>query len=90
MNEYNIEKRRCIYTIGTVMYIGLGWICAFLSLLILPYVFGVIGVIMGILASKNGSRQGLPIIMASIILMGIGLMFNDAILDYTLRKLNLY
>lgn len=89
MNEYNIGKRSGIYTKETVLYIALGWICAFLSLLILPYVFGVIGVIMGILAAKNGSRLGLPIIMASIVLMGIGLMFNNVILDYTIRKFNL-
>jgi len=87
MNEYGIEKRRGIYTKGTVLYIALGWICALLSLFILPYIFGVIGVIMGILTAKNGSRRGLPIIMASIVLMGIGLMFNNAILDYTIRKI---
>lgn len=87
MNEYGISKSSGTSTKGTVLFIVIGWICAFLSLFILPYAFGVIGVIMGILTAKNGSRLGLPIIMANIILMGIGLMFNNVILDYTMHNI---
>lgn len=87
MNEYGISKSSDTSTKGTVLFIVIGWICAFLSLFILPYAFGVIGVIMGILTAKNGSRLGLPIIMANIILMGIGLMFNNVILDYTMHNI---
>ncbi len=87
MNDYGISKSSGTLTKGIVLSIGIGWICAFLSLFILPYAFGVIGVIMGILAAKNGSRHGLPIIMANIILMGIGLMFNNVILDYTMHNI---
>lgn len=87
MNEYRIEKRNGESIKGTVIRIIAGWVCALLSLFIMPYAFGVIGVIMGIMASKNGSRHGLPIIMASVILMGIGLMFSEAILDYTIQNI---
>ncbi|HEY9062876.1 MAG TPA: hypothetical protein VIO64_20620 [Pseudobacteroides sp.] len=87
MNEYSIEKRSGASLKGTVLCILAGWVCALLSIFIIPYAFGVIGVIMGIVVSKNGSRHGLPIIMASVILMGIGLMFNEAILDYTIQNI---
>jgi uncharacterized membrane protein len=85
MNEYSMEKSSGISVIVTVLCTIAGWICAFLSLFIIPYAFGVVGVIMGIMASKNGSKHGLPIIMASVIFMGIGLMFSGTILYYSME-----
>ena len=60
----------------------LGWIAAFASLVRYPFIFGVFGVIMGIMATKNGSRAGLPLIMASMALMAAGLIFNEVIFNY--------
>jgi len=72
------------YTAGkyNALLIAVGWICAILSLVIYPFVFGLIGVVTGVLASKSGSRAGLPVIVASILLMGIGLIFGDVIRNY--------
>ena len=67
----------------TILLVVVGWICAILSLFIYPFIFGVAGVIMGIVATKGESRAGLPVIVASIILMGIGLIFSGVILNYT-------
>lgn len=64
------------------LFIAIGWISALLSLFIFPFIFGVLGVIMGILATKNGSRAGLPIIVANILLMGIGLIFSPVLRNY--------
>ncbi|NJD02401.1 MAG: hypothetical protein FIA99_07365 [Ruminiclostridium sp.] len=60
----------------------LGWIAAVASLVRYPFIFGVFGVIMGIIATKNESRAGLPLIMASMALMAIGLIFNAVIFNY--------
>lgn len=68
---------------NNVLFIIVGWIAALLSLFIYPFIFGVLGVIMGILATKGGSRVGLPLIVASIILMGIGMIYGPVILNYT-------
>jgi hypothetical protein len=72
-----------------VLFITIGWIAAVLSLFFYPFIFGVLGVIMGILASKGGSRAGVPLIAASIILMGIGLIFSGVILNYTRHLLGI-
>ncbi len=61
----------------------LGWISAVVSLFIYPFVFGLLGVVFGILSTKNKSKGGLPLIVASIILMGIGLIFSRVILNNT-------
>jgi hypothetical protein len=47
------------------------------------------GVVMGILSSKSGSRSGVALIAASIILMAIGLMFSGVILNYTRHYLGI-
>ncbi|HEX3028966.1 MAG TPA: hypothetical protein VHT34_06630 [Clostridia bacterium] len=60
----------------------IGWISAIISLVIYPPIFGLVGVISGILLSKGGSRTGLPLIMSSVIFMGIGLIFNGVIFNY--------
>jgi len=70
-------------------FLVIGWLAAILSLFIYPFIFGVLGVIMGILATKGGSKSGLPLIVASIILMGIGLIFSGVILNYTRHYLGI-
>lgn len=67
----------------------IGWICALLSLFIYPFIFGVLGVIAGILSTKGGSKAGLSLIVTSIILMGIGLIFSGVIMNYTRRFLGI-
>jgi hypothetical protein len=61
---------------GTAVYLVIGWIAAVVSLVRYPFVFGVVGVIMGIIANKKGSRAAMPLIIASIILMAVGLIFS--------------
>lgn len=64
-----------------ILLIILGWIFAVVSLAAYPFIFGILGVIMGILASKKGSRAGLGLIVASIIFMTAGLMFSGVIMN---------
>ncbi|HHV99709.1 MAG TPA: hypothetical protein GXX36_09090 [Clostridiaceae bacterium] len=64
------------------LLIVVGWICAVLSLVIYPFIFGLVGVVTGVLASKGGSKTGLYVIVTSIVLMGIGLIFGDVIRNY--------
>ncbi len=74
---------------GTVFLVVIGYICAIASLFAYPFVFGVVGVIMGILSTKNGSRAGLFVIVSSIILMGIGMIFSGVIMNYTRHYLGI-
>ena len=60
-----------------------GWVSAVLSLFIYPFVFGMVGVVSGILATKNNkSRIGVYLVVSSIALMGIGLVFSTNILAW--------
>jgi len=74
---------------SSTIFIVLGWISAILSLLAYPFIFGVVGVIMGILAAKNGSRAGLPLIVVSIILMSVGLIYSGVIMNYVRHYLGI-
>lgn len=65
------------------LFISIGWISAIISLFGYPFIFGVVGVVMGILATKQGSKAGLSLIVGSIVFMGIGLIFSGTILNYT-------
>jgi len=78
------ETRNEQYTAGkyNTLLIAVGWICAVVSLVIYPFIFGLVGVVTGVLASKGGSKAGLYVIVANIILMGIGLIFGDVIRNY--------
>lgn len=67
---------------SSALLLVLGWISAVVSLIRLPFVFGVFGVIMGIIATKNGSKAGLPLIIASMAFMTAGLIFNAVIFNY--------
>lgn len=86
----NLDRSRAAEGKSSIIFVLIGWISALLSVLAYPFIFGVIGVIMGILASKNQSRAGLPIIVTSILLMGIGLIFSNPIAKYTMKLLGLF
>lgn len=74
---------------GNVFYLVVGWLAAIVSLVKYPFIFGVIGVIMGVLVSKNGKRAGMPLIVASIILMAIGLIFSGVFYNYLKHALGI-
>jgi hypothetical protein len=62
---------------GNNLLIALGWLSSVLALFIYPFIFGVIGVVMGILGSKSGNRAGVALITVSIIFMACGLIFSE-------------
>jgi hypothetical protein len=61
---------------SSIALLVFGYISAVISLVRYPFIFGVIGVVLGILASKKGSRAGLSLIVTSIILMAVGMIFG--------------
>jgi hypothetical protein len=84
MDEINkIGENRKTSSGSRVLLLTIGWISALVSLWAYPFIFGVIGVIMGILATKNGSKSGVALIVSSIILMGIGMIFSGVIMNNT-------
>ena len=84
MNEINEMGKTEKASSGIrIVLMTIGWISALLSLWMYAFIFGGIGVVMGILATKNGSRAGVSLIVASIILMGIGMIFSGVIMNYT-------
>lgn len=74
---------------GNMAFLVIGWISAIISLVRYPFIFGVLGVVMGILATKRGSRVGLGLIMTSIIFMAIGLIFGGVFFNYLRRYLGI-
>jgi hypothetical protein len=87
MNMENINNQKTTTT-STIILVTIGLIFALISLWGYSFIFGVIGVIMGILATKNGSKAGLAVIITNMIFMGIGLMFSEKIVDYTINLIN--
>lgn len=87
----NLEKEgKQVYNTGlVVLLLVLGWISAFLSLFLYPFIFGTLGIILGITSSKIGNKAGLFLIVSSIIMMGIGLIFGSAILSFIRHSLNI-
>lgn len=81
----NMNNSQWAATRGSGFLLAIGWISAVLSLITFPPLFGILGVIMGILSTKGGSRKGLPVIVASIICMGIGLIYSGVISNYLLH-----
>jgi hypothetical protein len=67
---------------GTVLYIAAGWSAAAVSVVVYPFIFGAAAIILGIRVSQKGSRAGMPLVAASILLMAVGLMLNNAVYDY--------
>jgi hypothetical protein len=59
--------------------LAVGYLAAIISLMLFPFIFGAAGIILGIVASKNGSRSGLTLIVTSIALMAAGMLFGVAI-----------
>ena len=74
---------------GNTFFIAVGWISAIISLIAYPFIFGVLGVVMGILSSKKGSRAGLSLIVGSIVFMGVGLIFSDIIMNHIRRYIGI-
>ena len=52
------------------------YICAALSLLFLPIIFGPIGVILGVIASSNGDERGATAAIVSGVCMVIGMFLG--------------
>jgi hypothetical protein len=86
-NRNNTSSTSILRSSG--LFVSIGWIAAIISLFGYPFIFGVVGVIMGILATKQGSKAGLAVIVGSIVLMGIGLIFSGTIMNYTKHYLGL-
>ena len=81
-NHYESVKR--------FIYLFTGWLSAILSLFFYPFVFGMIGVISGILSTKNNkSRIGVFLVVASIVLMGLGLAFSSKLITLARNIINL-
>lgn len=80
MNSYT--ESDVIIGRGNYLLIVLGWISSIISLFIYPFIFGVAGVVLGILGSKNGNRSGVALITVSIIFMACGLIFSDNLLGF--------
>ncbi|HEX2925903.1 MAG TPA: hypothetical protein VHP38_06545 [Ruminiclostridium sp.] len=77
MSQHNVDYKKGFLLLG-------GWISAVLSLFIYPFVFGMVGVISGILAAKDeNNRLGVFLVVASIMLMGAGLAFSTRLLSTT-------
>lgn len=74
---------------GSALYVTLGFISAIISLFIYPFFFGVLGVIMGILATKRGSRAGVAVIIANIVLMGAGMIYGPVLRNYFMQMLGI-
>lgn len=57
-----------------------GWICIVLSLLFLPVVFGIIGIILSILLIKRGEEDlGATMFVAAVVAMIVGIWFGAVI-----------
>ncbi len=80
--DQSCELRRTFSSVGIILCCVGGWLAAVASLVKYPFIFGLVAIILGIRISKGGSRAGMPLVAASIMLMAIGLMFNNTIYDY--------
>lgn len=79
-NIQNILGLSASESIRKALLLMAGWVSAVLALFIYPFVFGMLGVICGILATKNSrSRIGIYLVVSAIILMGVGLALNTRI-----------
>jgi hypothetical protein len=79
-NIQNILGLSASESIRKALLLMAGWVSAVLALFIYPFVFGMLGVICGILATKNNkSRIGIYLVLSAIVLMGVGLALNTRI-----------
>ena len=67
---------------GSGKLLTVGWISAVIAIFYYPFVFGVIGVVTGILATKRGSRGGLALIVGSLVTITVGLLFGGVLSNY--------
>lgn len=65
-----------------VLFMVLGWVSAAISLVMFPFIFGVIGVVMGILCSKNGSKAAQVLVVASVLSIAASLVFKEVIYNH--------
>jgi len=80
ISHQNISVKKAILLLA-------GWVSAILALFIYPFVFGMLGVVSGILATKNNkSRIGVYLVVSSIVLMGVGLVFSTKILPLVYHR----
>jgi len=80
ISRQNVSLKRAILLLT-------GCVSAILALFIYPFVFGMLGVVSGILATKNNkSRIGVYLVVASIVLMGVGLVFSNKILPLVYHR----
>jgi len=75
-------KGRTASKTGIILTTAAGWTAAVISLVRYPFIFGVAAIILGIWISKKGSKAGMPLVAASILLMAAGLIFNSMLYDY--------
>lgn len=76
---------------SSVLFVVLGFVSGLISLFIYPYSFitGILGIVLGILAIKNGNRVGLAVIISNIVLMGISFIYSEAIMSYLMYLLDI-
>lgn len=67
---------------GSGMLLTAGWIAAIIAVFYYPFIFGVVGVITGILATRRGSRGGLALIVVSLLAIVAGLLFGGVLANY--------
>ncbi|WHH57382.1 hypothetical protein [Petroclostridium sp. X23] len=77
-NDQNFDR---IEHNGGRTYIILGYVFAALSLIFQPIVFGILGVIMGVVANRKGSKGTLVIIL-SVVLALSGMIINALIMAF--------
>ncbi|MCI2954537.1 hypothetical protein FH178_04835 [Staphylococcus caprae] len=65
---------------STLVFIILGWVFSVLSLLVLPIVFGIAGIVFGALTISRGKKvHGIIIIVAAIIFALLGTVLGAMI-----------
>lgn len=67
---------------GIILCTAAGWAAAAASLVRFPYIFGAAAIMLGIRLSRGGSRSGMPLVAASMLLMAAGLVFSDTLYEY--------
>lgn len=63
-------------TTASTLLLVFGWISAVLSLLFIPVVFGIIGIVLGFFERKYHKNAGNILIIVSIVLMIVGIVFG--------------
>ncbi len=65
------------------LYSGIGLVCAIISLLFIPILFGVAAIILGFFGRKKGDKDfGLVVIILGAVFMVIGMIIGAAVSLY--------